>query len=134
MLMKTPNVAEVIEAKNGADAIAVLKERDDIDIILLDIIMPVMGGIEMLKIVRADESLKQLPIIVLTTDETKKIRSPGVRCKRIFNETHSRTRRHRQNNAAGDITTFLRPPSLAMVPIHSGIDTVTNNSHPSIKR
>ena len=34
--------------------------------------MPVMNGIEMLKVVRADENLKQLPIIVLTTDETKK--------------------------------------------------------------
>jgi putative two-component system response regulator len=72
MLMKTGNVHEVIEARNGADAINVLKERNDIDIILLDIIMPVMGGIEMLKVVRADENLNQLPIIVLTTDETKK--------------------------------------------------------------
>jgi putative two-component system response regulator len=72
MLMKSGNVKEVIEAKNGSDAIGVLKSRDDVDLILLDIIMPVMGGIEMLKVVRADESLKQLPIIVLTTDETKK--------------------------------------------------------------
>jgi len=72
MLMKNPDVAEVIEARNGADAISVLKERSDIDMILLDIIMPVMGGLEMLQIVRADENLKQLPIIVLTTDETKK--------------------------------------------------------------
>lgn len=73
MLMKAPQVGEVIEAKNGADAIDVLKARGkDIDIILLDIIMPVMGGLEMLQIVRADENLQQLPIIVLTTDETKK--------------------------------------------------------------
>lgn len=73
MLMKTNHVQEVIEAKNGADAIDVLKARGkEIDIILLDIIMPVMGGIEMLQIVRADENLHQLPIIVLTTDETKK--------------------------------------------------------------
>ena len=72
MLMKTGNVAEVVEARNGADVVNVLKERNDIDIILLDIIMPVMGGIEMLKVVRADENLNQLPIIVLTTDETKK--------------------------------------------------------------
>ncbi|MGE4472525.1 MAG: response regulator, partial [Sulfuricurvum sp.] len=56
MLMKTPNVSQVVEAKNGADAIGVLKSQDDIDIILLDIIMPVMGGIEMLKVIRADES------------------------------------------------------------------------------
>ena len=72
MLMKSGNVKEVIEAKNGADAIGVLKSRDDIDLILLDIIMPIMGGIDMLKVVRADESLRQLPILVLTTDETKK--------------------------------------------------------------
>ena len=72
MLGKMEEVGEVIEAKNGADAINVLKERNDIDMILLDIIMPVMGGLEMLQVVRADENLKQLPIIVLTTDETKK--------------------------------------------------------------
>ncbi len=72
MLGKIDEVGEVIEAKNGADAISVLKERSDIDMILLDIIMPVMGGLEMLQVVRADENLKQLPIIVLTTDETKK--------------------------------------------------------------
>jgi len=34
--------------------------------------MPIMGGIDMLKVVRADDNLRQLPIIVLTTDETKK--------------------------------------------------------------
>ena len=72
MLLKTGHVKEVIEAKNGSDAIGHLKSRDDIDLILLDIIMPIMGGIEMLKVVRADDSLQQLPIIVLTTDETKK--------------------------------------------------------------
>ena len=73
MLTKSGNVKEVIEAKNGSDAIGHLKSRDDIDLILLDIIMPIMGGIDMLKVVRADDNLKQLPIIVLTTDETKKV-------------------------------------------------------------
>ena len=72
MLKKTGKVKEVIEAKNGSDAIGELKARNDIDLILLDIIMPIMGGIEMLKVVRADDNLRQLPIIVLTTDETKK--------------------------------------------------------------
>jgi len=72
MLKKSGFVKEVIEAKNGSDAIGELKGRNDIDLILLDIIMPIMGGIEMLKVVRADDNLRQLPIIVLTTDETKK--------------------------------------------------------------
>lgn len=72
MLMKTGNVSEVVEAKNGSDAIGVLKNRHDIDLVLLDIIMPIMNGIEVLKVVRADDNLRQVPIIVLTTDETKK--------------------------------------------------------------
>jgi len=72
MLKKSGYTKEVIEAKNGSDAINVLKSRDDIDLVLLDIIMPIMNGIEMLKVARADDNLRQVPIIVLTTDETKK--------------------------------------------------------------
>ncbi len=72
MLLKSGFVSEVIEAKNGSDAIGHLKNRDDIDLILLDIIMPIMNGLEMLQVVRADDNLKQLPVIMLTTDETKK--------------------------------------------------------------
>ena len=72
MLLKVANISEVIEAKNGADAIGILKARTDIDLVLLDIIMPVMGGIEVLKVIRADDDLKGIPVIVLTTDETKR--------------------------------------------------------------
>lgn len=72
MLTKNPNVKEVIEAKNGADAIGHIKSRNDIDLVLLDIIMPIMNGLEVLKVVRSDDNIKQTPIIVLTTDETKK--------------------------------------------------------------
>ncbi len=72
MLKKSGVVAEVIEAKNGSEAVEELKVRNDIDLVLLDIIMPIMGGIDVLKVVRADENLRQVPIIVLTTDETKK--------------------------------------------------------------
>lgn len=72
MLLKNPDVKEVIEAKNGADAVSQIKSRSDINLILLDIIMPIMNGLEVLKVVRSDENIEQLPIIVLTTDETKK--------------------------------------------------------------
>ncbi|MDQ1244822.1 MAG: hypothetical protein QG565_1162 [Campylobacterota bacterium] len=72
MLMKNPDVKEVIEAKNGADAIGQIKSRSDINLILLDIIMPIMNGLEVLRVVRSDDNIEQLPIIVLTTDETKK--------------------------------------------------------------
>jgi len=73
MLMKSGYVEKVVEAKNGADAIGELKNDPNFDVVLLDIIMPVMGGIDMLRVLRADENLKQPPVIVLTTDETKKL-------------------------------------------------------------
>ncbi len=70
MLMKVENISEVIEAVNGMDALDILKKDLSIDIILLDIIMPIMGGIDFLKVARADDRLKSIPVIVLTTDET----------------------------------------------------------------
>jgi len=70
MLMKSDNVSEIIEAVNGMDALDILKKDTSIDIVLLDIIMPIMGGIDFLKVARADEQMKSIPIIVLTTDET----------------------------------------------------------------
>jgi len=72
MLRKDSAIGEVVEASNGADAITQLKNNPDIQIVLLDIIMPIMGGIETLQVIRADAQFKHLPIIVLTTDETKK--------------------------------------------------------------
>jgi len=72
MLNKSGLAQEVILAMNGSDAVEILKNRDDIDLVLLDIIMPIMNGIEAIKVIRADENLTQVPIIVLTTDETKK--------------------------------------------------------------
>ncbi len=70
MLMKQDNVAEVIEAVNGMEALDILKKDTAIDIVLLDIIMPIMGGIDFLKVARTDDLMKAIPVIVLTTDET----------------------------------------------------------------
>ena len=73
MLMKADNVSEVLEAVNGLEALDILKRDEKIDLILLDIIMPVMGGIEFLKAARADDKMKNIPVIVLTTDETIRV-------------------------------------------------------------
>lgn len=72
MLRKNPNVGIIIEATNGLDAINLLKTQGDIDLVLLDIKMPVMDGIEFLANVQSMVEFKKLPIIVLTTDETRK--------------------------------------------------------------
>ncbi|MFV0480871.1 MAG: PleD family two-component system response regulator, partial [Campylobacteraceae bacterium] len=45
LLKKNPNILSIVEAKNGLEAIDILKSTSDIDLILLDIKMPVMNGI-----------------------------------------------------------------------------------------
>ena len=64
---------EIIEANNGEDALNVLKERNIIpNIILLDLNMPKINGIEFLRILKNDEELKHIPTIILTTSDNKK--------------------------------------------------------------
>lgn len=59
---------KVIEAGNGEEALIVLKEKNIIpDIILLDLNMPKINGIEFLGILKADEVLKYIPSIILST-------------------------------------------------------------------
>jgi len=60
------NDYEVITAKDGVDALAVLGEHKP-DVMLLDIEMPRMDGFELATIIRHDEKLKDLPIIMITS-------------------------------------------------------------------
>jgi chemosensory pili system protein ChpA (sensor histidine kinase/response regulator) len=60
------NGMNVMTAKDGVDAIAQLHERKP-DIMLLDIEMPRMDGFEVATLVRHDERLKDLPIIMITS-------------------------------------------------------------------
>jgi CheY-like chemotaxis protein len=72
MLKKNDNVHLIVEATNGLDALNLLKDHQDIDLILLDIKMPVMDGIEFLVNFQPMREFKDIPVIVLTTDETRK--------------------------------------------------------------
>ena len=72
MLKKNSNVELIIEATNGLDAINLLKSQSDVDLILLDIKMPIMDGIEFLTNLQPMRQFKDIPVIVLTTDETRK--------------------------------------------------------------
>ena len=72
LLKKNTKVNEIIEAENGSDALNKMEQEQGIDIILLDIMMPIVDGIEFLKIFRADMANAHIPVIVLSTDDTRK--------------------------------------------------------------
>ena len=67
------NGMNVLTAKDGVDAITQLQERKP-DIMLLDIEMPRMDGFEVATLVRHDERLKDLPIIMITSRTGEKHR------------------------------------------------------------
>lgn len=67
---------EVQTALDGIQALKILsKDNEDIDIVLLDVMMPNMDGWETLKHIRSDERIKNLPVIMLTAvnDEQKMV-------------------------------------------------------------
>lgn len=72
---------EVRIAPNGEEGLAMLKEKAP-DLILLDIIMPVMGGVEMLEKIKESEEWKNIPVILLTNvgekESVQKVRNLGV--------------------------------------------------------
>jgi putative two-component system response regulator len=73
LLKKYPDVIrDVVEAENGSEALSVVREDSSINLVLLDIIMPVLDGKEFLKIFRSDSAYSGIPVIVLTTDDTQK--------------------------------------------------------------
>lgn len=62
----------ILEAGNGLDALKILEsERDEIALILLDVMMPVMDGYTFLDRVREDEELTLIPVIVMTQGDSE---------------------------------------------------------------
>ena len=65
---------DVIYAENGQEGLDVLRARvSEISIVMLDLIMPVMDGYEVLRRVRKDPALSHVPIIVLTAEKAAEL-------------------------------------------------------------
>ncbi|MDO9422748.1 MAG: response regulator [Methylobacter sp.] len=73
--LKELHVANRLEyVENGEEALAYLRDpaREWPCLILLDLNMPVMNGIEFLQAVKVDSELKRIPVVVLTTSDEQK--------------------------------------------------------------
>jgi two-component system, chemotaxis family, chemotaxis protein CheY len=69
-MTKAP-VGDIYEAENGQIALGVL-EDELVDLVLTDINMPVMNGVELIKNIRLQEENENLPIIVISTEGSEK--------------------------------------------------------------
>jgi two-component system, OmpR family, alkaline phosphatase synthesis response regulator PhoP len=68
---------DVLKAENGEDGIQMAKEHNP-DLVLLDIMMPKMDGIEVCDLMKKDPKLKQIPIIFLTARGDEKTEVEGL--------------------------------------------------------
>ncbi|MBQ8932708.1 MAG: response regulator, partial [Lachnospiraceae bacterium] len=70
------NDYEILYAEDGADTMNKIREnRETLSLVLLDVLMPVMSGLEVLKAVKADETLSRIPVIVTTAEKETEIES-----------------------------------------------------------
>jgi CheY-like chemotaxis protein len=58
-------------AHNGAQGLELLDEHDDIDVVITDLNMPVMTGIEMIESIRNNEKYKDIDIIIISAHTEK---------------------------------------------------------------
>ena len=72
------NGMEVVFAETGRDGIAMLKQHPDVDLVLMDIMMPEMDGYETIQAMRSIAKFKELPIIALTAKAMKGDREKSI--------------------------------------------------------
>ena len=68
---------DIVEAQDGMDGLRKVSS-DHFDLALIDINMPVMDGLKLISLIRGDESLRQMPIIVITTEGAKEDRERAI--------------------------------------------------------
>ena len=64
---------DITEAVDGYDALEKLKEKETYDLILLDVNMPEMNGMEFIKVQAEDENYKKIPTVMCTTESHPKL-------------------------------------------------------------
>jgi two-component system chemotaxis response regulator CheY len=65
-LRRLKNV-DIVEAQDGMDGLRKVSS-DHFDLALIDINMPVMDGLKLISLMRGEETLKDIPIVVITTE------------------------------------------------------------------
>lgn len=93
---------ELLHAMNGREALSLLAQNADVDLILLDINMPVMSGLEFLHHCKREQVFRHIPVIVISTEGKR-----------------DDTVRALEAGARGYVTKPFRPPEL-----HALIDRI----------
>jgi two-component system, chemotaxis family, chemotaxis protein CheY len=73
------NSAEIIEAGNGAEALDVVR-RERLDLVLSDINMPVMDGLEFVRQLQSVDNARGVPVVMITTEGSESHVMEAISC------------------------------------------------------
>jgi two-component system chemotaxis response regulator CheY len=68
----------LVYASDGRQALDRLQEHGDIDLVILDINMPNMNGLEFLETIRADGAFRDLPVVIVSTEGREEDTAKGL--------------------------------------------------------
>ena len=69
---------EIVEAQDGMDGLRKLSS-DHFDLALIDINMPVMDGLKLIGLMRSEDSLREVPVVVITSEGAEQDRERALR-------------------------------------------------------
>jgi two-component system, chemotaxis family, chemotaxis protein CheY len=62
---------EIIEASDGQDALDKIQAQRRIDLVITDLVMPRMGGLELVKLLKGTTAARFAPVVIVTTESAK---------------------------------------------------------------
>lgn len=68
---------EIIEAASGFDALRLLP-REKVDLVITDINMPDINGLELISYIRNNANYKEIPLFIISTESSEKDREKGI--------------------------------------------------------
>ena len=71
------NGYEVVEGRDGVEGLELLTKNPDAKLVITDINMPVMDGLQMSKQIKDSPNFKSIPIFVLSTESTQEMKAKG---------------------------------------------------------
>jgi CheY-like chemotaxis protein len=72
IVLSLRGLGQIFEVGNGADALKWLRENGPPDLFVTDLMMPGLDGLSLSRLIKRDEKLARLPIIVLTAKDSPK--------------------------------------------------------------
>jgi putative two-component system response regulator len=101
---------EILEARNGREALDMLDQRPDIDVVLLDLEMPVMNGFETLERIKSSDRHRDIPVIIVTAEKSEVTRTLSMGANDFVAKPYNpeelkiRVMNHVRSKKLGDLT------------------------------